>query len=150
MFDRPLQPLLHDIAVHELAADLRDLGLLSWIDEEQLLPGDVVQERLERAIEHAGAIAVCIGPSGLSPGATLEFHRTYARFIRESERDDDFGDFRSDRGLRVIPVLLPGAEQKQIPAFLKRHLYVDLRTSAASRRPEELRKLATAVLSDRG
>lgn len=136
--------------MRELAADLRDLGLLGWIDEEQLLPGDVVQERLERAIEQAGAIAVCIGPSGIGRWQTVEFHTAYERFIRESERDDDFGRFRSDRGLRVIPVLLPGAEQKQIPAFLKRHLYVDLRASATKRRPEELRKLATAVLTDRG
>jgi GTPase SAR1 family protein len=32
-------------AVRALAETLGDLGLLAWIDEEQLLPGDVVQEK---------------------------------------------------------------------------------------------------------
>ena len=136
-------------SVREFATDLRDLGLLGWIDEEQLLPGDVVQEKLERAIETAGAIAVCIGPAGLGRWQTVEYHTVYERFISESEPDDVGGRFRSDRGLRVIPVLLPGAQPRQIPAFLKRHLYVDLRPSAKKQRPAELRKLAAAVLTDR-
>lgn len=38
-------------AVRELAQSLDDLGLLAWIDEKQLLPGDVVQEILERVVD---------------------------------------------------------------------------------------------------
>lgn len=40
-------------AVRELARALGDLGLLAWIDEERLLPGDVVPEKLERALLRA-------------------------------------------------------------------------------------------------
>ena len=62
-------------AVREFARDLQDLGLLGWIDEEQLLPGDEVLETLQRVIEAAGSIAVCIGPNGLGRWQTVEYPR---------------------------------------------------------------------------
>ena len=133
-------------AVRELAKDLRDRGLLGWIDEEQLLPGDVVQEKLERAIEQAGAIAVCIGPHGLSRWQTVEYHAVYERFISASEPDEERGGFRSSERLRVIPVLLPGAENKDIPTFLRRHLYADLRKPGSEHYRTDWQKLITAII----
>ena len=134
-------------AVREFAKDLADQGLLGWIDEERLLPGDIVQEKLERAIRDAGAIAVCIGPNGLGRWQTVEYHTVYERFIDESEPESG-GGFRSSDRLRVIPVLLPGAGKKQIPAFLRRHLYVDLRPTDANKRREQMQKLVAAILGD--
>ncbi len=133
-------------AVRELAQNLNDLGLLAWIDEARLLPGDVVQEKLERAIRRAGAVIVCIGPHGLGHWKQVEYHSVYERLIDLSENDGDSG-FRTSDQLRVIPVLLPGAEVKQIPAFLKRHVRVDLRKRSAQQLQEEMRKLAAGILA---
>ena len=123
------------------------MGLLAWIDEERLLPGDVVQDQLERAIRQAGAVIVCIGPHGLGRWQTVEYHSVYQRLIDAAEREPD-GGFRTSQHLRVIPVLLPGAETKQIPLFLRRHLNVDLRKRAAGTQREPLRKLVAAILGE--
>ena len=62
-----------------------------------------------------------------------------------SEKDGD-GGFRTSDQLRVIPVLLPGAEVKQIPGFLKRHVRVDLRKQSGQQLREAMRKLAAGIL----
>ncbi|HQX52331.1 MAG TPA: toll/interleukin-1 receptor domain-containing protein, partial [Planctomycetaceae bacterium] len=137
-------------AVRELAEELDNMGLLGWIDEEQLLPGDIIQEKLERAIHQAGAVAVCIGPHGIGRWQTVEYHAVYERLISESEPDERVHGFRGgDRGLRVISVLLPGATVKQIPTFLRRHMHVDLRKSSGIQRREAMHQLAAAVLERR-
>ena len=134
--------------VRELAKELADQGLLGWIDEEQLLPGDVIQAKLERAIEETGVIVVCIGPHGLGRWQTVEYHTVYERFVRESEHGDERDrNFIGER-LRVIPVLMPGAEKRDIPAFLRRHLYVDLSSSAVGKHRDEMRKLITAIFTN--
>ena len=126
------------------------MGLLGWIDEERLLPGDIVQEKLERSILGAGAVAVCIGPQGMGRWQTVEYHSVYERLISESQPDADGVGFRGgERGLRMIPVLLPGAQPKQIPTFLRRHLYVDLRQSTGNAEREALQKLAAGILAGR-
>lgn len=132
-------------AVRELAKDLRDMGLLAWMDEERLLPGDVVQEKLEHAIQQAGAVIVCIGPSGLGRWQSVEYHTVYERFIELSDSEANVG-FRPSARLRVIPVVLPGAETNQIPSFLRRHLYVDLRKKSGGTRREFMQKLVTTIL----
>jgi GTPase SAR1 family protein len=134
-------------AVRELAQELADMGLLAWIDEERLLPGDVVQEKLERAIQQAGAVIVCIGPHGLGRWQTVEYHSVYERLIDAAEREPD-GGFRTSQHLRVIPVLLPGAQKEQIPLFLRRHLYVDLRRKAAGAQRGPMQKLVAAILGE--
>ena len=133
-------------AVRELAENLGNLGLLAWIDEERLLPGDVVQEKLEREIRRAGAVVVCIGPNGLGRWQQVEYHTVYEQLIDLSEQDGDQG-FRTSDQLRVIPVLLPGAEVRQIPPFLKRHLRTDLRKPSSKQYQDELRKLAAGILA---
>lgn len=134
------------IELRELALNLDDLGLLAWIDEKQLLPGDVVQEILEREIRRADAVIVCIGPSGLGRWQQVEYHSVYDRLIELSEKDGD-GGFRTSDQRRVIPVLLPGAEVRQIPPFLKRHLRVDLRKKTGQQLREEMHKLAAGILA---
>lgn len=134
-------------AVRELARDLADMGLLAWIDEDRLLPGDVVQEKLERAILEAGAVIVCIGPHGLGRWQTVEYHSVYERLIDAAERETG-GGFRTPKGLRVIPVLFPGAKERQIPLLLGRHLYVDLRKRAEGTQRERMQKLVAAILGE--
>tara|TARA_R110002072_G_scaffold179059_1_gene335021 strand:+ start:54659 stop:57862 length:3204 start_codon:yes stop_codon:yes gene_type:complete len=136
-------------AVRKLAEELSDMGLLGWIDEERLLPGDVIQEKLEEAIAEARSVVVCIGPSGLGRWQTVEYHTVYERFISETESNADKNRFRSDGAVRVIPVLLPGSKVKEIPSFLKRHGYTDLRKSTGENRRREILKLAEAVLAGR-
>ena len=133
-------------AVRELAQDLADEGILAWVDEKKLRAGDVTQEKLEQAIHEANAIAVCIGPNGLGRWQTVEYHTVYERFIDASE-EDDRGGFRTSDRLRIIPVLLPGATPKDIPRFLKRHIYADLRSGETNKRREEMRNLVEAILS---
>jgi hypothetical protein len=66
--------------------------------------------------------------------------------IDHSEKDGDQG-FRTSDQLRVIPVLLPGADVKQIPPFLKRHLRTDLRKPSSKQFQKELRKLVEGILA---
>ena len=136
-------------AVRKLAEELSDMGLLGWIDEERMLPGDVIQEKLEDAITEARAVVVCIGPSGLGRWQTVEYHTVYERFISETESSADKGGFRSDHAVRVIPVLLPGSKVREIPPFLKRHGYTDLRKPTGENRQRAVLKLAEAVLLSR-
>ena len=49
------------------ARQLRQRGILPWLDENELLPGRTWQEELERQISHIRAAAVFVGPSGIGP-----------------------------------------------------------------------------------
>ena len=90
---------------------------------------------------------MCIGPQALGRWQTVEYHSVYQRLIDAAEREPD-GGFRASQHLRVIPVLLPGAENKQVPLFLRRHLYVDLRKKAVGTRRESMQKLVAAILGE--
>lgn len=100
--------------VHRVAERLQDLGLNTWLDREQLRPGDPVARDIQEQISKSKVAAVFIGGNGLGRWQEMEFLALLEKFVR--------------RGCRVIPVLLPGCPPNpSLPPFLKIHNYVDLR-----------------------
>ncbi|MDY7077181.1 MAG: TIR domain-containing protein [Chloroflexota bacterium] len=86
-----------------------------FLDRWHLIPGAPWQEAIEEALERSETVAVFVGPSGISPWHNEEMRAGLDRAVRD--RDD----------VRIIPVLLPGAEPKTLPSFLVRRTYVDFR-----------------------
>jgi GTPase SAR1 family protein len=105
-------------AIRKTAQRLREHGILPWLDEAELIPGRPWQEELERQISHIRAAAVFVGPSGVGPWQNQEMRAFLSEFI--------------DRQCPVIPVLLPGATAPELPVFLRRMTWVDLRAHYAA------------------
>jgi hypothetical protein len=101
-------------AVRQLTKALQLRGLQVWLDEEELVPGRPWQEALEEIIQNARAAAVLVGRDGLGPWERPEMRACLRQFV--------------NRGLPVIPVLLPDAPSKpELPLFLQDFTWVDLR-----------------------
>jgi hypothetical protein len=101
-------------AVLNIAKALQDRGLQVWLDEWELLPGRSWQDSLEEALAGTKSIAVLVGRDGLGPWEMLELKGILSEAV--------------DKGVPVIPVLLPGAPYKpDLPIFLQQLAWVDLR-----------------------
>jgi TIR domain len=98
--------------VRWVAERLRERGILSWLDEDELPPGRSWQEELEQQIEHIKAAAVFVGPNGLGPWQNREMRAFLSEFVV--------------RQCPVIPVLLPSAATPALPVFLRGLTWVDL------------------------
>ena len=98
--------------VRKLAQALKLYDLQVWLDEEQLVPGQIWQEGLETIIKTTQAAAVLIGNSGLGPWENPEMRACLNEFV--------------NRKLPVIPVLLPGTTAPELPLFLRSFTWVDL------------------------
>ena len=84
-----------------------------------LEPGFSWYAEIEQAIGQAKAVAVFLGKNGLGTWQKREMEYAMARQAQEE---------RADRSrLRVIPVLLPGADLDHAPAMLLLNTFVDLR-----------------------
>ncbi len=88
--------------VKAIAKELRARGLNPWLDEEQIAPGELFQDAIERAIPQMKSAAICIGPKGLGKWERLELRTFISQFV--------------NKGSPVIPLLLPGV--KSIPENL--------------------------------
>lgn len=100
--------------VRQLGEELKKRGLTVWLDEWELVPGRPWQEALEGIVQTTRASAVLVGSDGIGPWQDREMRGCLSEFV--------------DRGLPVIPVLLPGAPRKpDLPMFLKQFTWVDLR-----------------------
>jgi nucleotide-binding universal stress UspA family protein len=100
--------------VRQLGDELKKRGLTVWLDEWELVPGRPWQEALEGIVRTTSAAAVLVGSDGIGPWQDREMRGCLSEFV--------------DRGLSVIPVLLPGAPSKpDLPMFLKQFTWVDLR-----------------------
>lgn len=101
-------------SVRRIADRLEERGLLPWLDERELPPGQPWQQLLEKQIGHIKSAAVFVGAAGVGPWQEQELYG----FLRE------FVSRRSP----VIPVLLPDApERPELPIFLKAMTWVDFR-----------------------
>lgn len=123
-------------AVRELAEALRARGLKVWLDEWELVPGRPWQEALQEIIETTGSAAVLVGKDGLGPWHTAEMQACLSEFV--------------DRGLPVIPVLLPGApKMPKLPLFLKAFTGVDLRSGLSEEGLDRVQWGVTGTKPDR-
>lgn len=100
------------VAVKGIASQLREHGILPWLDEWELRPGLPWQDALEQQISKIRSAAVFVSANGLGPW----HHQELNAFLREF----------ANRGCPVIPVLLPGAPTPlDLPVFLKGMTWVD-------------------------
>jgi nucleotide-binding universal stress UspA family protein len=100
--------------VRQLGEALKKRGLRVWLDEWELVPGRPWQEALEEIVQTTNAATVLVGNDGIGPWQDRELRGCLSEFV--------------ERGLPVIPVLLPDAPTKPaLPFFLKQFTWVDLR-----------------------
>jgi hypothetical protein len=103
--------------VRQLAGKLKAAGLSVWFDEWIIKPGDDIYLAIERGLQTARTLVLCLSPAALrSDWVGLE--RSTVLF-----RDP------SNAGRRFIPLLL---EPCDLPDTLRRYLYVDYRKGAAA------------------
>jgi WD40 repeat protein/GTPase SAR1 family protein len=101
--------------VKQIGEQLKDRGILPWLDEWELQPGLPWQRTLEEQITQIDSAAVFVGQRGIGPWEQLELEAFLRQFAR--------------RKSPVIPVLLPEAPEKpQIPLLLEGMTWVDFRT----------------------
>ncbi len=102
--------------VERLAEKLVEEAQLNpFLDRWHLIPGEPWQESLEQALNRSRCVAVFAGPSGVNSWENEEMRAALSRRVQESH-------------FRVIPVLLPGADQEardKLPSFLLRFTWVD-------------------------
>jgi hypothetical protein len=97
----------------KLAKYLRDKAFLEvWFDRWELRAGQPWQYELENALSASRNILVLIGKTGLGRWAATEFEAALSQ---------------QRKNVRIIPILLPGANPKDIPALLSNVNWVDLR-----------------------
>ncbi|HEX4964530.1 MAG TPA: toll/interleukin-1 receptor domain-containing protein [Thermoanaerobaculia bacterium] len=115
----------------ELAVSLRDnlkaSRVTTWMDESELLGGDLWRKRIEKALDQCPIVVACIGPFGIGDFQDLEITVATERAL-------------AGKG-RLLPVLLPGAADSSIPSLLRSFQYVDLRPPGK----EPLRRLLQAI-----
>ena len=103
-------------SVEKIAGRLEDeAGLKPFLDKWHLVPGEPWQDALEMALDCSETCAVFVGPAGLGPWENEEMRSALDERVK-------------DKTLRVIPVLLPGAnptDNKTLPRFLRRLAWVD-------------------------
>ena len=100
--------------VEGIAEALKRRGLNPWLDSERVPPGRWFQDIIQRVIPKVKSAAIILGSSGLGDWQALELRA----FIRQCV----------ERGIPVIPVLLPGAvEFPPEFLFLKDLNYVSFR-----------------------
>ena len=103
--------------VRALAGWLKNHGVLCFLDEDNLLPGDRLSEALGRAIDESSSAIICIGPHGEGSWHGEEIDSLFNRAIKRSRENDEF---------RLIPVLAPGADVTKLRWFLKTRLWINL------------------------
>jgi CHAT domain/TIR domain len=112
-------------AVHGIARRLSDdAGLKPFVDAWNLAPGDRFTKELANALNESRSVAAFKGPEGMSQWV-------------ESETE-----LALSLGVRVVPVLLPGATE-ELPAFLPIRTWVDFRGSLND--PEAFRHLVAGI-----
>jgi hypothetical protein len=94
-----------------IAERLKSEGLRPWLDEEQIRPGQAFLDAIQDAIPRCRSAAVMLGPAGLGRWQTAELRSLVAQFV--------------EKGVPVIPVLLPGLDDVPAPlSFLRQFRYV--------------------------
>ena len=100
--------------VKEIGKQLKDKGILPWLDEWELPPGQPWQRLLEQQIAQIKSAAVFVGQHGIGPWQREELDV----WLREFNK----------RGCPVIPVFLMSApEEMEPPTFLTNRIWVDFR-----------------------
>src|SRR5215207_1362630 len=116
MYDVFLSHAHHDAElVENLAVRLADQeNLQVWLDKWVLVPGEQWQPELARGLNEVKCCVICIGAH--TPRGWFEQEIQLA--LNRQTQDPAF---------RVIPLLLPGAQEVDINQFLQLRTWVDLK-----------------------
>ncbi|MCY2993291.1 MAG: SUMF1/EgtB/PvdO family nonheme iron enzyme [Planctomycetota bacterium] len=106
--------------VRQLAARLKQDGVRYWFDEERLQPGVPWQQAIEAALPACDSCAVFLNAARRGPWHEAEMRAALSE------------QFEHDRGFRVIPVLLPGADVSHVPLFLRQLTWVAFQNEPAA------------------
>lgn len=119
-------------AVKRIGERLKRHGILPWLDEWELPPGQPALPQLERQLECIGSAAVFFGAAGIGPWQQQEMRVFVEEFVR--------------RGAPLIPVLLDGAPAlPTLPPFLRGMTWVDFRRVD----PDPIRQLLWGITRQR-
>ncbi|MGK7948160.1 MAG: toll/interleukin-1 receptor domain-containing protein [Xenococcaceae cyanobacterium] len=88
--------------IRAIAKKLKQRGLKPWLDEEQIAPGELFQDAIQKAIPQIKSAAICIGSNEIGQWQRIELPTLISQFVNED--------------ILVIPVLLPGVDR--IPGYL--------------------------------
>jgi hypothetical protein len=107
------------IRVREIAADLKLAGFDVWLDEDELLPGQFLHQKIDEAIKRADAMLVFVSKHTKEKGGYFyqELKTMYQRVRSEGNQSS-----------RIIPVRLDPVTP---PGDLKKCLWVDVFTKDA-------------------
>jgi len=101
-------------AVRELYQKLRaEPWIEPWLDEEELYPGQDWNMEIEKAVEAADAIIVCLSKGSITKEGYVQ---------RELRTVLDFADYKPEGTLYIIPVRL---EECELPRSLRKWQYAD-------------------------
>jgi hypothetical protein len=119
-------------AIKQIGEQLKQHGILPWLDEWELRPGLPWQRILEQQITKIKTAAVFVGKSGLGPWQHMELDAFLREFVRH--------------GNPIIPVLLSNApQQPMLPIFLKGMTWIDF----SSHEPDPLQQLIWGITGKR-
>src|SRR5258708_2630453 len=118
--------------VKKIAEQLKQAGIVPWLDEWELPPGQPWQRLLEQQIGEIKSAAVFVGKEGVGPWQQMELEAFLREFVA--------------RGCPVIPVVLVDAPEKpQLPVFLRGMTWVDFHM----REPDPMKQLIWGITSKR-
>lgn len=101
-------------AIRKINKKFQQKGIVTWLDEEQLLHGIPWQPELEKQIQKIRLACVFVGANGIGPWQGAEVRA----FLNEF----------ANRNSPVIPVILPDAKAiPELPLFLREMNWIDLR-----------------------
>lgn len=102
--------------VRQIAGRLRDERVSVWLYDWQITGGAKWAVEMKEALERSATSVIFVGAAGLGPQQSQEVLVN----IREREKT-------SDGSFRIIPALLPDADEARLPPFLQERQWVDFR-----------------------
>jgi len=101
-------------AVRDLHHRLVRTGVRPWLDEVDLLPGQVWEREIPAAVRRSDAVLICLSQSSINRSGYLQREIKYALDAAEEQSDDSI-------------FLIPGRlEECEVPERLRRWQWVDL------------------------
>ena len=88
-----------------------------WFDKNDLRSQGTWVSQLEESVDACGAAVVFFGPDGHGPVHKYEIDLLLKRAMYEQGRD----------AIRLVLVLLPGAQERAIQGFISLHMWADFR-----------------------
>ena len=107
-------------------------GILPWLDQWEIAPGQRWQRELDRQLKNVKSAAIFLGRSGIGPWQDQEQEALVRQFV--------------SRNCPVIPVILPGCRAvPELPSFLEGFHWVDFRKAE----PDPMEQLIWGVTGRR-